>query len=190
MSIYVDDTKDTKIPITLFLQDALLALPSTDQILHDQLLPSLALPSSDNPSAINNAIIPFDMRFDYDFALVANPVDSARLLQECSDKLAPLVCVNVRRGSIIVTFLAPSHSHKDSMISDFNTNGFELPSFGFAKTLDLQGSESEAHTFSAGDPLIIIGLCVMLAIAGVVAYCRFNGRRESITPKPEAVIEI
>lgn len=187
LSIDVGETKETSIPLTLFLQDRALAPPMhISEAITEEIIEELPI-SLDGPQIHHP--ISFEMRFDYDFALVAAPEDEAKFLQECSDKVAPLMCVSVRPGSIIVTFLASSLSLKESLISDLNSNGFELPSFGQAKTLKMKESstENDMNILSAGNSLVILGLCSTVVIAGIFAYCRSNGKEAPHVEENEAV---
>jgi len=188
LSIDVGETKETSIPVTLFLQDRALApLMDISEVITEEIIEELPI-GLDDVSQIHDPI-PFEMRFDYDFALVAAPEDEARFLQECSDKVAPLMCVSVRPGSIIVTFLASSLSLKESLISDLNSNGFELPSFGQAKTLNMKESatKNDINILSAGNLLVILGLCVIAIVTGIIAYCRANRKKAPHVEENEAI---
>jgi len=204
LSINVDDTKDASIPITLHLENKptpALPMPVEEEMVSSGVIPSGVIPSSGIPTdstlddtniqMIPSGGIPFELRFDYDFALVSTPEDKVKFLQECSANVAPLTCISLRPGSIIVTFWAPTSAHKDALISGLDSDDFELPSFGAAKKLDMQEESSSfsngEKTFAAGNSLVIVGICVMLVVAGIVAYCRFNSRKVSYVEQNEAV---
>jgi len=182
LSIFVGDTKDTSIPINLLLQEyELAATPSLPMLPSGVEDPSIEA----IPNDLTNSI-PFEIRFDYDFALVSTPESKAKFLQECSERVSPLMCVSLRSGSIIVTFLAPTSGHKDALLSHLDSNDFVLPSFGAAKKLEMESS-IDSKTFSAGNSLAIVGICVMLVVAGLVAYCRFNARKVQYVEQNEGV---
>lgn len=184
LSIYVDDTKETSIPITLLLENPAQAALPLPEFYPSAMLPIVVDEATDLGELDN--VIPFDVRFDYDFSLVSTPESKTKFLQECSDIVSPIMCVSLRPGSIIVTFLAPTSGNRDALISHLDSNDFDLPSFGAAKKLEMESSIDE-KTLSAGNSLVIVGICTMLVFAGIVAYCRFNARKVPYVEQNEAV---
>eukprot|EP00931_Biecheleriopsis_adriatica_P096025 TRINITY_DN6966_c0_g2_i1.p1 TRINITY_DN6966_c0_g2~~TRINITY_DN6966_c0_g2_i1.p1 ORF type:complete len:231 (-),score=63.07 TRINITY_DN6966_c0_g2_i1:35-727(-) len=87
---------------------------------------------------------------DYD-AVVGN--DKTLFLQECSTKLNPVKCLNVRPGSIVVDLSASNSKEAEAAEEGLEDNGLELPSFGnlTVKEVEVKASGDEAPITSEDD---------------------------------------
>jgi len=68
-----------------------------------------------------------DLTFDGDYAAVVT--DRLKFLVECSAKVSPVMCADVKPGSIVLTLAGPSDEVK-AAASSIVTQGLILPSFG------------------------------------------------------------
>jgi len=115
---------------------------------------------------------------DYDIVIGSNK-DS--FLQECSESLSPVSCVDVAKGSIIVT-IQGSESEVNEAISDVEQNGLSLQSFGtlqaqISTTLTISSDATTVDEDGEGIDIAVIGGAaggvVVLLLCCCLAYWYF-----------------
>jgi hypothetical protein len=116
--------------------------------------------------------IEYEVRFNYDCAMVEAPEEEAMFLEECSRLMFPTECRSLRCGSIIVKMASPTIVDRDAMVRTLAYTGMSLPSFGEATVLDLEPEVEEVQTEStthAASSALIYGSIALVLIS--VAAC-------------------
>lgn len=121
--------------------------------------------------------IEYEVRFNYDCAMVEAAEEEEKFLEECSRLMFPTQCRSLRCGSIIVKMASPTVVDRDAMVRTLAYTGMTLPSFGEATVLELepeieQEVQSESTTHAASSALIYgsIALIVISVAACIMAH--------------------
>jgi len=125
-----------------------------------------------------------DVIFDGDYDIVVGS-NKDSFLQECSESLSPVSCIDVSKGSIIVT-IQGSESDVNQAINDVEQNGLSLQSFGtleaqITTTLPILSDANNAAEEDDGLDIVVIGAAaggvVILLFCCCFAYWYFTVRR-------------
>lgn len=134
---------------------------------------------NNNDTNSDKDMIEYDVRFDYDCALISTDESEARFLEECNELMHPVLCTKTRCGSIIVTFEARSRLEQGRMLSKVHENGLTLPSFGFAEMkLDADTEETDdennqsIQAYAAKHSFLLFTITITLAI--VILACAYS----------------
>lgn len=88
------------------------------------------------------------LRFSGDFKAIVGD-QAEQFLQECSECLAPVRCVDVKAGSVMVTLEAESWDELEQAHAKINKEGLKLPSFGSLEKQEVKEGDSKTGEMTA-----------------------------------------
>lgn len=105
-------------------------------------------------------------------------------LEECSEEYKPVVCLDVRQGSIIIT-LGGTEADVEATKTSMETEGYQSESF------NINGLDSGDESSGSGVVVVvIIVLLVILLIVGGICYWAFNWQKKQEEKKQRNFNEI
>lgn len=139
-------------------------------------VPSFSFPTA-TPTAFTTVVI-----FEGDYESVVT--NKENFLAECSAYLAPVECIDVREGSIVVTLRAKTASQMTEATTQISDEGLSVPGYPALYTLESQQLKAQASEDSSGLPayaVILICLAVVVVmICGIKAIFMLQGKDKKI----------
>lgn len=108
-------------------------------------------------------------------------------LEECTDEVTPVVCLDVRPGSVIVTFEGTA-SQLQQKTTEIKKYGLMLFNFPVLKILKVDDSKSAPGDSKGLDPMLIIVIGGSSAVLVALALVYFWWRKSKKTT-PEGHID-